>query len=1046
MKTVTYKRIRMAILLFVLPFFAFTTSAQEKERERIEEALSTFQALSDRVQIKDIKNKTHPDSTRFVGATIGILGHDTRVDFEFHDGKKKRVKVVNIEFPEAAKITSEDFRALFGQSFDELMPPGVGVGVGIRTLRVAFEDQRKNKVDEVLAVLRFGTWMPFDGMEEVSLVDLEGMFAMSGMATKNKEFQVGISAYFFLPKNLASYLGIGQTKLRMSGSINTKTKEFSIQADLNSRSIPILEDESLILQRAKLEFAFTRGRPCLAIGGTVSVQEDGTPIMPPLSGELSIDVTGRIYGEAWMDQSGGWKNPLGLSPNVSITKMGFGFGANFNTPVPTPIMAIEGGIDVRSNPNDAQPRFSGSATVGIDLGDPTRNMIDAQIPRAFLSDIVDAFYPAGANSPFVNELRKIDVTNLHLTIVPPGDGAELFNIKYNPGFYAEGAIRYGNNRGAIFIDIDEHGVEGFAGITDIIYPGFKITGVDPGKGPYMFLAMKPLSKKMGLAISGNVEVMGISRKTDVYLSDRGFNVVMEGNIFGEFGAKLDVAGGDLLKGESIYLKAEFDDQDNLVQKITKEASAHLNKLADEVAAEHQKNKAQLEALRPQMDQAKTSLEAKQVVVRKRWEGWCELLNQREAQDAERKRKEAEISQLRNEIATMERNLTNDRYRRANELNPTVCDGNSKPFNDYCYSPKSGYEWDIAQPINGNMATFKPESRTYADPIPQGNFDVFAGCPSGQFGDAITGKCYSCPSGYQKDGLATKCVKITPIDHEPAVKGQYIGCGSNGSFADIGMGKCYSCPSGYERKASLEPITSNKACELINLSARESAINDKKIQLGALETELTVITNGLGELATKLSGASSTACQDLKDTDAINADPEVAPLFTTWSGLSLQVNELQKLIDDVEKTQVGALRASAYMIEQGGKTLEIVDIDFAKFEGCANTVSGGMVALEVKGQFAGQPLDASFKIDLKNPESYIRDFANQLLGNSNPKTTYSNGTCTRPLVPKPAIENENIEELMEFVNKNTQPSLPERPTRMVRPDWAPEQRFGSKRKR
>ena len=169
------------------------------------------------------------------------------------------------------------------------------------------------------------------------------------------------------------------------------------------------------------------------------------------------------------------------------------------------------------------------------------------------------------------------------------------------------------------------------------------------------------------------------------------------------------------------------------------------------------------------------------------------------------------------------------------------------------------------------------------------------------------------------------------------------------------------------------------------------------------------------MATQLTGVAANTCDKLKDTEAINADPEVQPFFAKWSGLSLQVNELSQLVKTVGETQVGALRAAAWVAEHGGNALGVVDIDEANFSGCLSRVSGGTVALSVKGKFADNPLNASLKINLRNPEEDIKAFAQLLLGNPNPKTTYSNGTCSRPNVPRPKISSGNIEDLMKFVN-------------------------------
>lgn len=810
---------------------------------------------------------------------------------------------------------------------------------------------------------------------------------------------------------------------------------FSLSANLASQGIPLVTDRSVMLTEASINFAMNNGKPEFFLGGQISLEPGGNPIMPSLHGQVSIDVKGTLYGEAWMAR-GEWKNPFNLNPNISVTAMGLGFGINLaTTPIPTPILAMEGGIIVRDKMNAI--RFSGSATFGVDLGNPTRNMIDAEIAQLYVSDLVDVFAPNGLPSTLANELRKVELSAAHLTIVPPGPGVTLFDVHYKPGFMAMGALKYsGKPGGAFYIQSNEEGLEAYGGLTPIIFSGFSFTGTKPGSGPEMFLIVKPPT--VAFALNGNLTVMDVSTKTDIYVSDTGFNVTLEGNIFNTFHTSLQVAGNDILRGENLYVKAMMKDEGDLVQKISKEASDAIYREANRVQAEYTQAAQSLELMRPQLELSASELTQKQDEVRVIWMNWCNLLNQRATQDAERIRLEQQVLSFNNEINQMEATLASQRYARAVSLNAITCSGNSKPFQDYCYSPKPGYQWDILQPINGSRATFIPEKKEQTAAQVQGNFTLLGGCPGGQWGDALTGKCYSCPSGYQRDGLSNLCYRIIPIDYQPAERGAYIGCGSGNSFPDLG--ECWQCPSGYERKVSLEPITSDKACELIDLFNREGAIRDKRIELAAIEVNLNLINKGIGELATQLTGVATDVCNNISNTDAINADPAVAPYFAKWASLSLQVNEFQSIVKTVRDTQVGALTAAAWIVEHGGNALGVVDIDHAEFEGCLSNTEGGIVALKVNGKFAGNPLDASFTIDLKSPEQFIQEFGRTLLGTPNPTTTHSNGGCTAPHVSAPLVNSDNIKEMMKFVNEGKEIQLQPRPRRSETPAWAAEKRM------
>ena len=138
----------------------------------------------------------------------------------------------------------------------------------------------------------------------------------------------------------------------------------------------------------------------------------------------------------------------------------------------------------------------------------------------------------------------------------------------------------------------------------------------------------------------------------------------------------------------------------------------------------------------------------------------------------------------------------------------------------------------------------------------------------------------------------------------------------------------------------------KPCEKPNLNQMKSRLDAKKRELGLLEADLNVIINGLAKAGADVTAASSDICNKVNNTVAINADARVAPIFAEWSALSLQVKELKDLVSVVQSVSTNTIRATEWMVRNGGQALGIVDIDEASFEGCLSAVNGGKIALYV----------------------------------------------------------------------------------------------------
>jgi len=61
-----------------------------------------------------------------------IFDISTYFEVEFRKDKKKRLVRLYIDFPEEASLSTEHFRAVVGQNFDKVMPPGVGASISIK--------------------------------------------------------------------------------------------------------------------------------------------------------------------------------------------------------------------------------------------------------------------------------------------------------------------------------------------------------------------------------------------------------------------------------------------------------------------------------------------------------------------------------------------------------------------------------------------------------------------------------------------------------------------------------------------------------------------------------------------------------------------------------------------------------------------------------------------------------------------------------------------------------------------------------------------------
>jgi hypothetical protein len=964
-------------------------AAASDDKKLILGVLSTWDVLNKNVKVNKVVNKTSADGVKTLGGNITLFGQRGGLEVSYFkakkgdsSGAKSEIRRVMIDFPDKAKLTTRHFRKLFKTDAKKILPGRGGASIGIKHFEI---DVLDSKVQSAKVVLTFGSWAPLGGKgrKRVTLSDIESEFGVQDVQTQPK-LTARLSARLFLPENLAKTMGIGATSLEMTGLVKTKPLVIELGADLSSREIPLNPKSTLVLKKARFKFVFRGGKPALAIGGKMELRPHNQPPLE-LNGEVSIDALGTVYAEGWMNQSDYWHNPFGLSKKLYVEKAGLAFGANFATGVPTPIVAIEAGVTIKDNLG-GPVRAKGSVTLGLDTGNPTRNMIDLELGSIKFSDFLAAFNKRGVPNNFKKTLDKMTLHKLRLTSVPPGPGVTLFGVDYRPGLSGEADFSYGDFRGTMFIDINDEGVEAFGAMTPLRGKGFSLTGTKRNTGPSLYLALKPAKKVFALAVNGQLEILGAKAATDVYLSDAGFSATMTINIIGGFSTKLDIAGTGLGKDATLYARAHMTDKDGLVKKITQMASAEISRAAKETNSKFNARKRKLESLRPKLAARKRELVAKQKAIRKEYESACKKLDQRKKQEAKKQRQEAAIKKLKAAIKSAEAKLERDRFRSAKNLRSTRCPRGQKKAKNYCWSCPAGTKRDVLQAWDGDKACF------------------------------------------------TKKSLLAKRKSYRANKGAYVGCKSP-LIRDLK--RCWQCPKNYKRKLTVHRIDSAKACQMTNQGDRRRPIKSDKLKLAGMEAKLLVITKGLGKLGSELSGVAANSCNKVKDTGAINADPRVAPTFKKWSELSLLVNQGQKGLDLLQKTSVGGLEAAAWITRNGGRVLGIVNIEEASFEGCVSTLDGGKVAMKIRGKLAGKPFEGSFDVNLGSPDRAIKQLAKSLVEKKPLRAKGSNGTCRRPAVPRPQTGGTRIAAKLDALNKSAKKQKKSRPQnkKAKRPSWA-----------
>ena len=455
-----------------------------------------------------------------------------------------------------------------------------------------------------------------------------------------------------LHANLAKIMG--RTDLVVQATIGTSLNKMELQAALNTN---LSIDPGGVLQ---LKNAYVTLRPdptqaIIKLGGVLQIQVDQQQALQ-FDGGLIVDIT-----DQGLEAEGGlintWQDPLGIA-GLAIGPAQIGGGLSFRTtPFPLPSFRVRGGLAI----GDAtRPDFKGDGFVALDTANPIQSAMDFgfnqldfdQIMRAALAPATYRSIP----SDIRNTVLQTRMQDVRLTVVPSPSGVTAFGQSYDPGFLVQGSGSIAGQTGEILMALDyTAGIEAKATVGRIVHPPFfSLTGAGGRGDPLIYVIAKPAQRSM-VAITGRASVLGVTSETDVHINDRGFRFYTRGQIFDAFNAQIEVAGGDLSNGGTIYAMAHM--QNDLTSRITRIASEAIAEATRQTRRDMGKARDEIDRARREVARLEGVIVAQRRIVRQERARDCAGIAFAEGEVAKAQR---EVNRLQGKINRLHRLINNNK--------------------------------------------------------------------------------------------------------------------------------------------------------------------------------------------------------------------------------------------------------------------------------------------------------------------------------------------------------------------------------------------------
>lgn len=340
----------------------------------------------------------------------------------------------------------------------------------------------------------------------------------------------------------------------------------------------------------------------IALVGTVRAILDSSPLV--FTGGMRVGPRQAVL-KVTMD--GTWKEPFGTE-GLEVSDVALDLGVSY--PPFVPVIGIAGSLKIRD--------FEGSAAIKFDSANPARSMIAVAFNQLHLDDVVGALcadeIKAAIPDELQNTLREIRFEDVDLYIAP--QPTQIGDRQFEQGLSLEGSLYLSDLRAYARTVIDRAEGVLVQGELDAIKVGevFKLTGAEDAANPSLFIELKR-SEVPSVNITGEVELLGMSRATDIHISDDGFRFFTEGNLFGQFACTLEAEGSLTRDSAEFWVVGTL--QNDLRQYLRDRASDVIKEAASEATAEITEAQQKIAAAQADLDQLDNQIQVRRTEIERR---------------------------------------------------------------------------------------------------------------------------------------------------------------------------------------------------------------------------------------------------------------------------------------------------------------------------------------------------------------------------------------------------------------------------------------------
>lgn len=437
---------------------------------------------------------------------------------------------------------------------------------------------------------------------------------------------------------------IGKSQLLLRATVSNNPGEMKLMASLDT-NISFDAKQTTILKNVNFTIAPNPANFEVSLGGTMEVKAEKNRTLN-FTTRVAVNITNaELSIEGIM--TGTWDRPFETN-GVQLIDLGIGVGVSFKTsPLPMPTMQFKGKIKVGDPRN---PAFAGDVTFALDPSNPTQSMIDAGFNQILMKDLVRIVQYSNPSFRVPDDSRNLinsmGVTDARLTIVPGLTTVTVLEKNYDPGFLIKGSAAIDGYNTNLLVGISSAGIKAGAGISSIVFPPyFSFTGALDKPDPFFNMVLSTTDPKSSkVAYSGKATVLKLTAESDMMLSDKGFDLYMNGKIFDKFQAKLRIAAGSTKDGAGYNVMATMDS--DLQKYISDIASAEIDKATKNSQKAFKEAQTTLTQKQQEVATLNTEIEKQRAIVQAERDKDCKKFNDAEA-DVKRDRKK--LNNLKDDI-------------------------------------------------------------------------------------------------------------------------------------------------------------------------------------------------------------------------------------------------------------------------------------------------------------------------------------------------------------------------------------------------------------